>query len=168
MVNNAGGARFRLILGGEKHKTSHSSGAIAQLGERLHGMQEVVGSIPSGSTILLARSRHTNPFPRWFRFEDAPLTAAREPSLPPIRPSSPALTRPADLQDRAAIALVSEILANEPNFSLCGSIRLSIGVRWASASRGPRLGCPVRPFARRAIRRRLINRQRKRPLLLMY
>ena len=25
-------------------------GAIAQLGERLHGMQEVVGSIPSGST----------------------------------------------------------------------------------------------------------------------
>ena len=26
-------------------------GAIAQLGERLHGMQEVVGSIPSGSTI---------------------------------------------------------------------------------------------------------------------
>jgi hypothetical protein len=29
------------------------NGAIAQLGERLHGMQEVVGSIPSGSTILL-------------------------------------------------------------------------------------------------------------------
>ena len=29
----------------------HGSGAIAQLGERLHGMQEVVGSIPSGSTI---------------------------------------------------------------------------------------------------------------------
>ena len=27
-------------------------GAIAQLGERLHGMQEVVGSIPTGSTIL--------------------------------------------------------------------------------------------------------------------
>jgi hypothetical protein len=26
------------------------NGAIAQLGERLHGMQEVVGSIPSGST----------------------------------------------------------------------------------------------------------------------
>jgi hypothetical protein len=25
-------------------------GAIAQLGERLHGMQEVDGSIPSGST----------------------------------------------------------------------------------------------------------------------
>ena len=28
-------------------------GAIAQLGERLHGMQEVGGSIPPGSTILL-------------------------------------------------------------------------------------------------------------------
>jgi hypothetical protein len=27
-------------------------GAIAQLEERLHGMQEVVGSIPSGSTNL--------------------------------------------------------------------------------------------------------------------
>ena len=26
-----------------------SRGAVAQLGERLHGMQEVVGSIPSGS-----------------------------------------------------------------------------------------------------------------------
>ena len=25
-------------------------GAVAQLGERLHGMQEVVGSIPIGST----------------------------------------------------------------------------------------------------------------------
>ncbi len=27
-----------------------SNGAIAQLGERLHGMQEVGGSIPPGST----------------------------------------------------------------------------------------------------------------------
>jgi hypothetical protein len=34
-------------------------GVIAQLGERLHGMQEVVGSIPSGST--------TSPFS--FQFE---------------------------------------------------------------------------------------------------
>ncbi len=30
-------------------------GVIAQLGERLHGMQEVVGSIPSGSTTLFDR-----------------------------------------------------------------------------------------------------------------
>jgi hypothetical protein len=28
-------------------------GAIAQLGERLHGMQEVAGSIPAGSTLGL-------------------------------------------------------------------------------------------------------------------
>ena len=28
-------------------------GAIAQLGERLHGMQEVSGSIPLGSTTIL-------------------------------------------------------------------------------------------------------------------
>ncbi len=30
---------------------SKSSGGIAQLGERLHGMQEVIGSIPFTSTI---------------------------------------------------------------------------------------------------------------------
>jgi hypothetical protein len=30
--------------------TDPVSGAIAQLGERLHGMQEVGGSIPPGST----------------------------------------------------------------------------------------------------------------------
>ena len=29
---------------------SYGYGAIAQLGERLHGMQEVGGSIPPGST----------------------------------------------------------------------------------------------------------------------
>ncbi len=31
-------------------RTSAEFGAIAQLGERLHGMQEVGGSIPPGST----------------------------------------------------------------------------------------------------------------------
>jgi hypothetical protein len=31
-------------------------GAIAQLGERLHGMQEVAGSIPASSTIFLVLS----------------------------------------------------------------------------------------------------------------
>ena len=35
--------------GGDKPRSSRS-GAIAQLGERLHGMQEVRGSIPLGST----------------------------------------------------------------------------------------------------------------------
>ena len=33
-------------------ESSDSVGAIAQLGERLHGMQEVGGSIPPGSTTL--------------------------------------------------------------------------------------------------------------------
>jgi hypothetical protein len=33
------------------------SGAIAQLGERLHGMQEVGGSIPPSSTIVLGPHR---------------------------------------------------------------------------------------------------------------
>ena len=34
-----------------KCAASDEFGAIAQLGERLHGMQEVGGSIPPGSTI---------------------------------------------------------------------------------------------------------------------
>ena len=38
--------------GGDKPRSSWS-GAIAQLGERLHGMQEVRGSTPLGSTIFL-------------------------------------------------------------------------------------------------------------------
>jgi hypothetical protein len=33
-------------------------GAIAQLGERLHGMQEVVGSIPTSSTIVRTQRPH--------------------------------------------------------------------------------------------------------------
>ncbi len=35
-----------------EHRTSVQSGAIAQLGERFNGIEEVVGSIPSGSTKL--------------------------------------------------------------------------------------------------------------------
>ena len=50
-------------------------GAIAQLGERLHGMQEVVGSIPSGSTIFHLRAAATPTPPTWFRFENTPLTS---------------------------------------------------------------------------------------------
>jgi hypothetical protein len=34
----------------------YNSGAIAQLGERLHGMQEVAGSSPAGSTVEAAAS----------------------------------------------------------------------------------------------------------------
>ena len=36
---------------------SLSFGAIAQLGERLHGMQEVVGSNPIGSTFYLSENK---------------------------------------------------------------------------------------------------------------
>ena len=39
---------FRFIAGNGARKIG--LGAIAQLGERLHGMQEVSGSIPLGST----------------------------------------------------------------------------------------------------------------------
>ena len=41
-------------------------GALAQLGERLHGMQEVSGSIPLGSTkfpFSFANVRHLRPSP---------------------------------------------------------------------------------------------------------
>jgi hypothetical protein len=40
--------------------TCHLNGAIAQLGERLLCKQEVVGSIPSGSTRPRARSMASN------------------------------------------------------------------------------------------------------------
>ena len=45
-------ARYDFVLGSNA-TTLH--GAIAQLGERLHGMQEVSGSIPLGSTIIQSR-----------------------------------------------------------------------------------------------------------------
>jgi hypothetical protein len=38
-------------------------GAIAQLGERLHGMQEVGGSIPPGSTKKINHFRATTSLP---------------------------------------------------------------------------------------------------------
>ncbi len=36
-----------------KINENHNRGAIAQLGERLHGMQEVSGSIPLSSTKII-------------------------------------------------------------------------------------------------------------------
>ena len=38
-------------------QSNRLTGAIAQLGERLHGMQEVGGSIPPGSTNIARQSR---------------------------------------------------------------------------------------------------------------
>ena len=44
-------------------------GAIAQLGERFNGIEEVVGSIPSGSTIRLATTREAAALRRRVIFE---------------------------------------------------------------------------------------------------
>src|SRR3954447_22926245 len=55
------GFRLRAPHGAREHdqekivRKRWISGAIAQLGERLHGMQEVGGSIPPGSTTLRLR-----------------------------------------------------------------------------------------------------------------
>ena len=46
---STGGAEVRLP-GGSQISVTNCSGAIAQLGERLNGIQEVSGSIPLGST----------------------------------------------------------------------------------------------------------------------
>ena len=40
------------VMPARRFEARDSEGAIAQLGERLHGMQEVGGSIPPGSTSL--------------------------------------------------------------------------------------------------------------------
>ena len=37
-------------------RSCNSNGGLAQLGERLHGMQEVIGSIPLSSTLKKARN----------------------------------------------------------------------------------------------------------------
>ena len=55
-------------------------GAVAQLGARLHGMQEVAGSIPASSTIRLAGIRSVERVPRSLmagRSEVARLTTLR-------------------------------------------------------------------------------------------
>jgi hypothetical protein len=48
---------FRVVSGILRARKRY--GAIAQLGERLHGMQEVDGSIPSGSTNKINRLQLT-------------------------------------------------------------------------------------------------------------
>jgi hypothetical protein len=47
-----------LRAAGQTIANNVASGAIAQLGERLHGMQEVSGSIPLGSTNFLDVTTH--------------------------------------------------------------------------------------------------------------
>ena len=69
---------FRLLLaacGGSLtglarlRKVAPSRGAIAQLGERLHGMQEVGGSIPPSSTKTATGATPANDFLRPHRLE---------------------------------------------------------------------------------------------------
>src|SRR5690554_3900994 len=50
--------------GGPLQFRASSRGAIAQLGERLHGMQEVGGSIPPGSTKVSAIRAKGRPEPQ--------------------------------------------------------------------------------------------------------
>ena len=44
-------ATYNTAIPSPKPNPARTCGAVAQLGERLNGIQEVVGSIPSGSTI---------------------------------------------------------------------------------------------------------------------
>ena len=56
----AGSREIRLEGGREVESPKVEVGAIAQLGERLLCKQEVVGSIPSGSTSREVRPKHTS------------------------------------------------------------------------------------------------------------
>ena len=62
-------ARLRLTLPGRASKLVRfpARGAIAQLGERLHGMQEVGGSIPPGSTNFVHRQASSTY--GWIKFQ---------------------------------------------------------------------------------------------------
>ena len=52
-INAAPGVRPKRTMRDHMRQNAIWNGAIAQLGERFNGIEEVVGSIPSGSTILL-------------------------------------------------------------------------------------------------------------------
>ena len=55
-----GGEKF-ICQGGYYLLKSSKHGALAQLGERLHGMQEVVGSNPIGSILIVSWLINTCP-----------------------------------------------------------------------------------------------------------
>jgi hypothetical protein len=59
-------------------------GALAQLGERLHGMQEVSGSIPLGSTILSAREPPLQRSPN-FSAKSGRLPSKQQAEIPCLR-----------------------------------------------------------------------------------
>lgn len=54
--------------------STQSCGAVAQLGERLAGSEEVRGSSPLGSTIFICALPPANPT-RWFRFGQMSITS---------------------------------------------------------------------------------------------
>ena len=67
------------------------SGAIAQLGERLHGMQEVGGSIPPSSTKFLTEQSPTSPSSRGLGHRPfTAVTGVRIPLGTPYRTRRPA------------------------------------------------------------------------------
>ena len=63
MIFEAAKVRSRLTVGTVPKLCRYWNGAIAQLGERLHGMQEVSGSIPLGSTKLRVYERQGDKAP---------------------------------------------------------------------------------------------------------
>ncbi len=72
-------------------------GAVAQLEERLHGMQEVVGSNPIGSTRLRCELRESRSLPR--RMEPATEAGPRR------SPSSSLSSTPGQAHDRLPLRL---------------------------------------------------------------
>jgi hypothetical protein len=71
------------------------SGAIAQLGERLNGIQEVVGSIPIGSTKIPRKINGLTIHARRGTFAEKVIKSYKEKSTPRRRNSMIALPMPA-------------------------------------------------------------------------
>jgi hypothetical protein len=60
--------KFQNIVSHKKIKCQNLFGVIAQLGERLNGIQEVGGSIPLNSTMILLSFLLTNIFTFFIKF----------------------------------------------------------------------------------------------------
>ena len=58
-INAAPGVRPKRTMRDHLHENAIWNGAIAQLGERFNGIEEVVGSIPSGSTKIINKIAKT-------------------------------------------------------------------------------------------------------------
>src|SRR5690606_38252278 len=81
-----------------------SRGAIAQLGERLHGMQEVAGSIPASST--KPRRLTASPSSRGLgHYPFTVVTGVRIPVGTPLQDAGPATRRASSSQPRPGQSL---------------------------------------------------------------